>query len=495
MKIEILENEYWYGTCVKYGVKMPLSKESVETIDLRVNQTPNQCMPLLLSTRGRLIYREEGFKIEFNKGYIDVPDDCKFEDTKKTLKEVYLYAANKYFPSKKVLPAKEFFEKIIYNSWIELMFYQNQKDILNYARNILKSGMPNGVLMIDDGWSEYYGDWTFHSGKFPNAKEMIKELKDLGFNIMVWICPFVTADSIKFREAKDKGILLQDANGKIEIIKWWNGYSAVLDMRNENARDWLYEQLDKLVELGVDGFKFDAGDSNFYKEDGNLQSNLWAKFGEKYRFNEYRVAYNAGGYGLLQRLCDKTHTWDETGVASLIPDTLLQGITGHPYGSPDMIGGGEYINFINVETSKLDQELFVRHAEIACLLPAMQFSAAPYRVLNTDNFNSILKSLKVREKYLSYLLELVENARISLDPIIRYMSYEFPNEGVEKIIDQFMLGEKYLVAPVYEKDKKGRYVYLPKGEWVYLGEKLQSEGSSVYFESEKGVPLIFERIK
>ena len=55
MKISFLENEFWYGSCVKYGMKMPFTKETKEIIDFTINKTPNQAMPLLLSTKGRII--------------------------------------------------------------------------------------------------------------------------------------------------------------------------------------------------------------------------------------------------------------------------------------------------------------------------------------------------------------------------------------------------------------------------------------------------------
>ena len=502
MEIKFLENEFWYGSCVKYGVKMPFSVDTKEVIDFSINKTPNQAMPLLLSTKGRVLWRETGYKVEFDNGKMIVPDDCILEKNGDTLKEAYLYAMKKYFPFKNKIPARELFEKVVYNSWIELTFYQNEEDILKYAKNIIASGMPQGVLMIDDGWSEYYGDWRFHSGKFPNPEKMITELKELGFKVMVWICPFISPDSIKFRECEKKGILIKNGKGETLVTRWWNGYSAVLDFSNPETSIWLKEQLDKLQEIGVDGFKFDAGDSIYYNADdityGNVtpdeQSKLWAEFGEQYPFNEYRVTFKAGGYPLMQRLCDKAHSWGVDGVASLIPDTLLQGLTGHPYGSPDMIGGGEYLNFIDMSSSRLDQELFVRHSEIACLMPAMQFSAAPFRVLNKENFEAILESIKVREKYIDYLLEMLDNTLVTGEPIIRYMSYEFPKENVERIINQFMLGDRYLVAPVYEKDKTGREVYVPQGTWLYENEKIVSQGEKKYFESVPGIPVILERI-
>lgn len=495
------EKEYWYGGCVKYGLSMPFSAEEKRRVDLTYNPTPNQDMPLWVSTKGRSLWRENGFLLEMNEGKLTVPDDVILEEHGKTLKDAYEGAVKNYFPFHDSMPARGLFEKVIYNTWIELTFYQSQKAVMEYAENILRSGLPAGVLMIDDGWSEYYGEWSFHSGKFPDPEGMIDDLHKMGFKVMVWVCPYVAADSIRFREARNLDILVKDSQGKPFITEWWNGFSAVLDFSNPKAGMWMSRQLDALCSLGVDGFKFDAGDSIYYCEDNQTyghvspdeQSRLWAQFGEKYPYNEYRVTFKAGGYALLQRLCDKEHSWGEAGIASLIPDTLLQGITGHPYGCPDMIGGGEYLNFQEISKGSLDEELFVRHCEIACLMPAIQFSAAPFRVLGKENFTAVKESIKVRRQFLPYIMEQLENTARTGEPVVRYMIYEFPEEPVERILDQFMLGDKYLVAPVTEKGKSGRTVYLPKGVWLKDGIKIGSQGEKRYFDSELGVPLVFER--
>lgn len=501
MKIAFLENEYWYGMAVKYGMQMPIAPGDHKVFDSTINKTPNQMMPMLVSTKGRSIWNSSGFRLEVVGDSLLMDDTCVLEEVEGGLKEAYLHVMRKYFPFRGKLPAEELFQKIIYNTWIELTFYQNQKDILKYASAILKHGMPSGVLMIDDGWSESYGDWRFHSGKFPEPEEMIEKLHNMGYKIMLWVCPYVTPDSIRYREAEKKKFLIQTSEGETYIAKWWNGYSAVLDMSNPEAVAWMKEQLDCLIKAGIDGFKFDAGDSIYYRDDnvtfGNVspdeQSRLWATFGEQYPFNEYRVTFRAGGYGLMQRLCDKAHSWGKHGVASLIPDMLLQGITGHPFGCPDMVGGGEYMNFQNIEKKGLDEELFVRHSEIACLMPAIQFSAAPFRVLSEENFAAILKSIEMREKYLPYIMEELQEISRTGEPLVRYMSYEFPDAGVEKIIDQFMLGSRYLVAPVYEKGCKGRKVYLPEGIWMLEEEKIISQGQEMHYSTQQGVPLVFER--
>ncbi|MCR5255220.1 MAG: glycoside hydrolase family 31 protein [Acetatifactor sp.] len=501
MRIECLKDEYWYGGCVKSGTKMPLSSESNFTVDTRINSTPNQAMPFFVSTKGRYIYKKEGFEITFKDGVIEMTDGCFVSEAYGDLKTGYKKAMEKEFPFKEGTPDPELFKNPIYNTWIELTFNQNEADILRYAQGILDNGMPPGVIMIDDGWSEDYGNWTFHTGKFPNPDKMIKKLHGDGFKVMLWVCPFITADTVMFRDALAKDILIKDSTGETYILHWWNGYSAVLDMSNPDAVKWLKDKLDALMEMGVDGFKFDAGDSFFYTEDNvtyknttpNEQSEYWSEFGKQYRFNEYRVTYGEGGAPLLQRLCDKQHSWNTEGVGGLIPDSLLQGITGHPFSCPDMIGGGEYVNFHEALKERLDEELFIRHCEIACLMPAMQFSAAPYRLLTKDNFKKIMACVELRSRHIDYIMDLIGEAGKTGEPVIRYMSYEFPNDHAEKVIDQFMLGEKLLVAPVYEKGQKGREVFLPKGKWLRNGEEITGNGEKIWIEQGEDPLILFER--
>ena len=62
-----------------------------------------------------------------------------------------------------------------------MTFYQEQNRILDYARGILEHGLPTGIVMIDDGWSPYYGKWQFRKDNFPEARKMIEELHEWDF--------------------------------------------------------------------------------------------------------------------------------------------------------------------------------------------------------------------------------------------------------------------------------------------------------------------------
>lgn len=502
--VRMKENEYWYGLSVDHGYRFPLSEKSVYDADFTVNYTLNQAAPLLLSNKGRYICGTCGFALSVHDGVITVTTDGVVEviEAGSTLKDAFAAACKEHFPPKNGIPPREFFEVPQYNTWIELIYNQNQADVLRYARGIVENGYPAGILMIDDTWQSDYGCWEFAPDRFPDPKAMCDELHELGFKVMLWTCPYISPDSPEFRELRDANLLTKTADGKVSVHEWWNGLSATLDLTNPLAVHWYNQKLQALCRTyGIDGFKFDAGDAMFYRNDkislGNATPNefseLWAKFGLNYKYNEYRACFGCQGYPLVQRLADKMHSWETDGMAALIPNSLTQGILGYAYTCPDMIGGGMYSCFENVNLDKLDAELFVRYAQCAALMPMMQFSAAPWRVLPEEYALLCLRAAKLHTQYGHLLYSLAENAGENGEPIARYMEYEFPNEGFEAITDQFMVGNKLLVAPVVRKGQYTREVKLPLGRWAYLGEKIYEGGQTVTVEAPLSVLPYFEK--
>ena len=128
-----------------------------------------------------------------------------------------------------------------------------------------------------------------------------------------------------------------------------------------------------------------------------------------------------------------------------------------------MIGGGEFKSFLNLNS--YDEELVVRSAQTHALMPMMQFSVAPWRVLNKKNLEAVKKAVETRKEFTPLIMELTSQAAKTGDPIITNLEYFFPNQGYENVMDQFMLGENLLVAPMVKKGYS-RDVILPKGKWI-----------------------------
>lgn len=468
-RVIIADKESWWLGIVNHGHLMPV--EDGYRADLNHNLFGNQAQPILLSNKGNVVWSEDAFALN-RKGNEIVLKKASGKFTAvsagKTLKDAYQYASKNFFPPSGKAPHPFLFSRPQYNTWIELLYNQNQEDVLKYAKGIIDNGFPPGVIMIDDNWQEDYGTWRFHPGRFPNPTALIDTLHQWGFRVMLWVCPFISPDSETFRKLQQNDLLMKDNKGNPKMVPWWNGYSAVLDLTDPNAVKWFNDELHVLMNTHhVDGFKFDAGDPEFYIDahsdkpsTPNEHAELFNKVGVDYPFNEYRATWKMGGQPLAQRLRDKGHSWND--LQLLIPGILLQGIIGYPFTCPDMIGGGEMGSFLNTE--KINQDLIVRSAQCHALMPMMQFSVAPWRVLDAAHLDAIKKSVDLRSQYISQIEQLSRHAASTGEPIVRMMEYEFPNAGYENVDDQFLLGANILVAPILS-DNSTRTVAVPTGKW------------------------------
>lgn len=468
--------ECWWGAFVALGNQMPFAANTAK-FNLATQNFNNQVVPLMLSSYGRYVWSEQPFQFQFVNDTLIIESDYEKVTTTiagTTLRDAYLDASKKHFPASGKLPEKLFFSKPQYNTWIELMYNQNEADILEYANQILNNGFPTGILMVDDNWQKYYGNFEFKPERFANPKAMIKKLHDQDFKIMLWICPFVSPDSPEYRELASKNFLIKDADtGRPALITWWNGVSAAYDLTNPQAVEHLRKELDYLIEeYGVDGYKFDAGDvaymtDNYAFFDKNATtsdySKAWAELALNYPYNELRASWKMGGQPLVQRLGDKDYSWNATTL--LIPDMITAGLLGHAFTCPDMIGGGQFGSFLNVSTDSFDQELIVRSCQLHALMPMMQFSVAPWRILDPSHLKICVEFAHLHEQFGAYILQVAEESALTGEPILRNMEYEFPHQGYDLITDQFMLGKDYLVAPMTDGTYK-RKVTLPKGTWI-----------------------------
>lgn len=485
LEIAVEGDEQWWVGVVSESHRMPLGRSSPPfEIDLLGNTAGNQVQPLLLSTNGRYIWSEEPFRLAFRDGTIRVASDLGPLQSGRqgtTLREAALHAGTSFFPPSGKTPDPMLFTHPQFNTWIELTYNQNQRDVLAYAHAIVANGFPPAVLMIDEGWFEAYGVWDFHRGRFPDPKAMMDELHAMGFKVMLWVCPYIRPDGQHFTELlhdKSKVVWLRSAKdpGLPAIMQWWDGFSAVTDFTSPQGREWFTAQLRRLVETyGVDGFKLDGGDAELFAQSAmltgavahdasatpNRQTEAFARIGLAFPLNEYRATWKMGGQPLAQRLRDKEHTWED--LRKLMPGIVNQGLMGYPFSCPDLIGGGEYLSFENL--AAIDQELVVRAAEVHALMPMMQFSVAPWRVLSAQHLSITRRMAALHTEHGAEILALARESAKTGEPIVRSLEYAYPHQGYVDLLDEFLLGPDILVAPVVEKGARQRRLVVPPGRW------------------------------
>lgn len=492
----IQAGEYWWGGSTNSGISQPFSRDSVYEADFR-RSASNQTMPLLLSSQGRYIWSESPFAIKIADGNIYIEgSEIVVAQCGNTLREAYLGAMRAHFPfSDQKLPGK-FFAVPQYNTWMQFTYTPTQEGVLRYAHAVLDNGFPAGILIIDEGWHGKYGLWQFDRAKFPDPRAMVDELHRLGFTVMLWVTPYTATDGKELIEQifpqynqEAEKYLLRNAAGDPALMLWWNGYSFMHNLTNPYDKALLDHRLHALMEeYGIDGFKFDGGSLEGYTArmmvngppkagyDPVALNIAWNDFGARYAFHEYKDTFKGGGKAVIQRLRDRDHAWDGgNGLDSILPSALVAGLIGHPYICPDMIGGGEW-TIREKYSDRFDPELFVRMAQASALFPMMQFSWAPWDDLDAQDLAIVREAAALHTALSPEILALVEHARLTGEPIMRPLEYEYPNEGYARITDQFLLGRDILVAPVIQKSATSRTVILPAGRW-------QSQTDGTVYES------------
>jgi myogenesis-regulating glycosidase len=474
--------EHWYGGDVVSGHVWPQETGEIEKMPFK--SASNQTSPIWLTSAGAgyfvPTYKVMGYRInkDGNGLFTFHVEDTDAVEYRILLGETIVDAYDAFIGQvgkPAVVPPKTYFSKAIFNTWIEYGINVNQQDVEEYARILRENDYPCEIVMIDDRWQNSYGEHIFDAKKFPNPKAMMDKIHDMGFKLMLWDVPFVNANSPIFDELHSKKWLVHNADGSPGMCRWWNGDASLIDLSHPDAFDWYVGALKKLqVDYGVDGYKLDGGDANFcppdFKSFGNITPNkytdLFAETGTHFAINEFRVSWLMQQTGLVQRLRDKNNNWSATsGLKACVPHGLTESLIGYAYFSPDMIGGGLDKDFNSAEYKGMDPELFVRWTQASALMPMMQFSYAPWNL--DEKSNAIcLKYTKLHEQLGDYIYSLALDVKETGRPILRPLFFRNPEDPQAYLIDdQYLLGDRFLVAPVMTQGATSRDVYLLAGTW------------------------------
>ncbi|MBA3532981.1 MAG: glycoside hydrolase [Ardenticatenales bacterium] len=367
-------------------------------------------------------------------------------------------------------PPAIMFEAPIWTTWARYKMSINQKWVLQFADEIVAHDFPHSLMEIDDKWSSGYGELEFDPVKFPNPKAMVARLHELGFLVTLWVMPFAVEGTAAFEEGRQRGYWVKNSAGEPGFFRWWQGQGVALDVTNEEAVEWYLARLRSLqARYSIDGFKFDAGEPCFLPENfrtalpitPNEYTTLWVeRIAAQFPLLEVRSAYCNQHLPIVVREWDRYSTWGlDNGLQSIVTSALTLGVLGYPFILPDMIGGNGY------GEHRPNKELMIRWAQANALMPAMQFSIAPW---DFDEETAWLchRAVQWHSQALPTILRLAEEATQSGYPIVRPLFWLAPDDAETYAIgDQFALGQEMIVAPVMQEGARARDLYLPAGLW------------------------------
>ena len=494
-KIDVLKGEQWWGVFVGGEQAMPLSEPFPQT-DLSTWVKSNVA-PLLISSRGRYIWSKSPFKIEYTgtEFRIESPiEEVEAVTGGKTLREAYLVCCHKNFPPAEnaPTPAAEFFTAPVYDMSAEIPFSATADDIRQYAQNILAAGYPAGTLVVPGGWQSTIGSFTPNLEMYGDFAALIRELHDKGFRLMLTVTPFVSGDGPIYRAFRNSGAFVKLSDGRTAMAEWIGGYSAFYDITRETVYEMLRRQLGVLHDsLGVDGFLFDCDGALPYARFANAGAaeflKKWSELGNDFHSSQYTISRGDGFAPYIHDLQTKRPL--EWGLLQeMVSNILTANLLGYPYSTVSADPA------LTSDSVARDPKVLLRYVQLSSVLPVAALDIAPWRITDPAVAAQCKAAFTARERIGEYYRQLTQESARTAEPIVRHMEYEFPRNGFTDCNDQFMIGSKYLVAPLLG-ESDSRTVRFPRGVWISRkGERFKgplvttvtvADGEIPIFESSK----------
>lgn len=183
---------------------------------------------------------------------VSVRLDTSFVPVFKAIQSIGVWYEKSF--AKDIMPVPEAAIEPVYSTWYAFLQNITDKDIEEQCEIASKLGCK--TVIVDDGWQTddnnrgytFCGDWEISKRRFPNMKEHVKKVHDMGMRYLVWF-------SVPFIGAKSKNIAKFE--GKFLCFnKNWNAY--VLDPRYKEVRQFLVDTFTNMVkEYDLDGLKLD----------------------------------------------------------------------------------------------------------------------------------------------------------------------------------------------------------------------------------------------
>jgi alpha-D-xyloside xylohydrolase len=383
--------------------------------------------------------------------------------------------------------------------------YASQDEVLKVAKGYRDRHLPADVMVVDWFYYSKMGEMDFVPDEWPDPAAMNRQLHEMGFETMISVWPRFTKGSRFYDLLLKKGWFLHLADGTPTDGLPYDRAGSDIDTTNPDAARWFWETIrDNILSKGFDALWADETEpdlppngSYFHAGPGTRYFNVYPLVHTAALYEGYRrdVAHRAlilarDAYLGAQRngtmfwSSDIYPTWDT--LKRQIPTGLGFVASGMPYWSND-IGGWEYLPAEHhpAHPPLLDPsdardnvggyddypELYTRWFEYAAFCPI-------FRAHGSRRYNEVwsygrqaepilVKYLKLRYRLLPYIYSLAYRVHQTGAPYMRALFMDFPHDAkAASLVDEYMFGPAFLVAPVTEQGATRRSVYLPAGtDW------------------------------
>ena len=406
--------------------------------------------------------------------------------------------------------------------------YMNADEVREVVAKHRDAHIPLDSVYLDIDYMERYKDFTVNGDTFPDFKSFVKEMRAQHIHLVPIIDAGVKIEEgYPTYEAGLAGdYFCNNENGELFIAGVWPGKVHFPDVLDEKARTWFGDKYRVLLDQGIDGFWNDMNEpAIFYSEDHLKEvfdqideykkENLdiikyfefsgvvggcanrkedYASFYHHYKGQRIRhdKVHNLYGYHMTRAAGEAFDRAEPDKRILIFSRASYIGM--HRYGgiwtgdncawwshlalnirmmsSLNMCGflysGADLGGFGGNTTS----ELMLRWLEFGIFTPLMRNHAAQgtrrkevYQFAEMDAYRNIIG---LRYGLLPYIYSEFMKAALQNQMYMRPLAFDYKEDvRAKEVEDQLLVGESIMIAPVYEQNARGRYVYLPEEMKLY----------------------------
>lgn len=377
--------------------------------------------------------------------------------------------------------------------------FQTESDRSNQVAQILRNDSIPCSALWHHYWSEKINDvlgvgkkWDLDVAKYPNYSTLINNHHADGFKVLHYYWPYIFNNDFDYNTGNVNGYFMKNSSNQTYLNQWLSFWAQVAepDLTRQTVRNWFKNNiLINAYNRGSSGGMIDFGEHHRIDMVDSANANPYAvhneyplwwgktnqEFWEQHQSNGDYTYWMRGGWTGIQKysplmwIGDPQFDWSANdGIKTIIPAILSAGISGHPLVSSH-IAGYEY----NTLPSN-SEELWIRWLQTCALFPVMWthegselfFGTKLVFDQSTQTKAMFKKYAKLHVQFFPYMYTLVKEAKEKGIPVARSLYMHYPNDvNTISIKDQFLLGDRVMVAPILDSGAVNRTVYFPAGTW------------------------------
>ena len=401
--------------------------------------------------------------------------------------------------------------------------YASEQEVRTVVSEHRKRHIPLDAVCLDIDYMVDFKNFTWKPDAFPDLRQFQAEMKEDHLRLIPIIDAGIKVEEgyAPYDSGKAGDFFCKKEDGSDFVAAVWPGRCCFPDFLREDARRWFGDLYRPLLEAGIEGFWNDMNEpALFYSDEGvaeafaaadkirsgdvDYESTWWLKDVFSRMANnpdDYRrffhlvdgrpvrhdLVHNLYGAGMTkataegfrrfrpgERLLlfsrssfigahrdggiwqgDNFSWWSHLKMAvQMLPGLNLCGFL---YTGCDLGGFG----------CNVTEDLLERFLQLGVFTPLMRNHSALHtreqEIYRFSTWELMRNTVSVRYALLPFLYSEFMKAALRDGLYFRPLAFEWPGDPrAVHTQDQLLLGEGCMIAPVYEQNAAGRYVYLPE---------------------------------